>query len=92
MTVDSSLILPGSLEFVLAAQSLPPPPGWLDEAHRKGGNVALIAPLGQSGMLEVVSPERAWEYANDGELDQRMEEIEALESEDLLWLPGDPLE
>lgn len=90
MTHDT-LILPGSLEFALVSQSLPPPPGWKQEADRKGGEVAMIAPLGNGGLLEVVSLSRAWEYAYDGELDARQEEIEE-EPEIDLWLPGDPLE
>lgn len=92
MAFKSGLILPGTLEFVLASQALPPPPGWQDEAAKRSGEVALIAPVGHGGLMEVVPVARAWEYAYDGELDQRQEEIEAMEPEDLLWLPGDPLE
>jgi len=84
----SELILPGTLEFSIASQSLPPPPGWRAEADRTNGAMALIAPLGQSGLMEVVPLERAWEYAYDGELDERMDEIEFDEPEVDLWLPG----
>lgn len=90
MTHDT-LILPGSLAYALATQSLPPPPGWKQEADRKGGEVAMIAPLGHGGLLEVVPLSRAWEYAYDGELDARQAEIDD-EPEVDLWLPGDPLE
>lgn len=83
-----TLILPGTLEFALATQSLPPPPGWKDEADRTNGEMALIAPLGGSGLMEVVPLSRAWEYAYDGELDERMEEIEETEPDVELWLPG----
>lgn len=86
--MSAGLILPGTLEYYLASQSLPPPPGWEDEAKRKSGEVALIAPLGQGGLMEVVPLSRAWEYAYDGELDSRQEEIEELEPEPILWLPG----
>ncbi|OLP19814.1 hypothetical protein BST81_03530 [Leptolyngbya sp. 'hensonii'] len=88
--MNSSLILPGTLEFVLASQSLPPPPGWREEAHQKSGEVALIAPLGQSGLLEVVPMARAWEYAVDGELDARQEELQAtaVDEDPLIWRPG----
>ncbi len=84
----SVLILPGTLEFAIATQALPPPPGWQAEADRTGGNMALIAPLGNGGLMEVVPLHRAWEYAYDGELDERMDEIEAEASESDLWLPG----
>lgn len=86
--VHDFLILPGSLAYQHAIQELPPPPDWQDKADRSGGEVALIAPLGSDGLLETVSLDRALEYMHDGELDQRMDEIEQLEP--LIWLPGDP--
>ncbi len=88
----SGLILPGTLEWAIACEELPPPPGWLDELHQTGGNRAIICPLGQNGLMEMVSLDRALEYMHDGELDQRMDEIEAEEPPLDLWLPGDSLE
>lgn len=89
--VHNFLILPGSLAYHLAIQELPPPPDWEAKAHKSGGEMALIAPLGTDGLLEAVSLDRAQEYIHDGELDQRMDEIEDLEELEppLLWLPGD---
>lgn len=89
MAEQSPLILPGTLEFYLECQELPPPPGWLNELHKSGGERAIIAPLGTNGMMEVVTLDRAMEYMHDGELDQRMDEIEELEADIDLWLPGD---
>lgn len=88
--MDHRLILPGTLEFYLASQDLPPPPGWKDNLARSE-EIAYIAPLGQSGLLEAVPISRAWEYAYDGEMDERQAEIEEYEPEFDLWLPGDPL-
>ncbi len=87
----STLILPGTLEWVIATQDLPPPPGWTEELHRTGGERAIICPLGQNGLMEVVPLARALEYMHDGELDERMDEIEEYEADADLWLPGDPL-
>lgn len=88
MATHEFLILPGSLAYQLAIQDLPPPPDWEKKAHQTGGEMALIAPLGCDGLLEAVSINRAMEYMHDGELDQRMDELEELEPD--LWLPGDP--
>ncbi len=91
----SNLILPGTLEYSLAVQDLPPPPGWLNQAHRTGGDMAIIALPGSNGVMQCVSLDRAMEFIHDGELDQRMDEIEELEDMEYvpdLWLPGDPLE
>lgn len=81
------LILPGSLEFELAKRDLPPPPGWRQFAAKTNGEMALIGRAGQCGMLEAVSLQRFAEYCNDGELDERQEELEAEEEEiSVLWL------
>lgn len=86
--MDSGLILPGTLEFYLECQNIPPPPGWQEEVNRTGGAVALVAPVGQCGLMEVVPLSRAAEYMHDGELDQRQDEIEELDGAIDLWIPG----
>lgn len=85
--VHDFLILPGSLAYQMAIQDLPPPPDLKDTVD-SGGEVALIAPLGCGGLLKAVPLDRALEYMHDGELEQRMDEIEELEP--IVWLPGDP--
>lgn len=89
--LSDTLILPGSLEYNLAIQDLPPPPGWLEDARKTGGEMALVALPGSNGLLQAVSLDRAYEYIEDGELDARQEELtelEALEPDPVLWLPG----
>jgi hypothetical protein len=76
------LILPGTLEFVLACEQLPPPPGWRQQVDRASGELAFIAPLGSSGLLEAVPLARAWEYAYDGELDARQAELDEIYGEE----------
>lgn len=85
------LVLPGTLEWEIEMRHLPPPPGWMEQAHKTSGEVALIAPLGGNGLMELVSLDRAMEYAYDGELAARQEELVDVEEEDdpLIWLPGD---
>lgn len=77
MPLSKVLILPGSLDFELAIQDLPPPPGWQQEAAKRGGEIALIGTVGGFGMMEAVPISRFHEYVYDGELDERQEEIDA---------------
>lgn len=77
----TKLVLPGSIEFALTLQHLPPPPDWRAAVDRSAGETVFIAPLGGGGLLEAVSLERALEYANDGELEARQDEIDALEAQ-----------
>jgi hypothetical protein len=75
----SPLILPGTLAYDLALAEIPPVPTWRKEAERTNGETYLIALPGSCGLMEAVSRQRWLEYCNDGELDQRMEEVEAHE-------------
>lgn len=77
----TNLILPGSIEFAVALQELPPVPTWRAMANRTNGEMALIAPLGSHGLLEAVSMDRFYEYVNDGELEARQDEIDQLDQE-----------
>lgn len=79
--MDSALILPGSLEYALALQHLPPPPGWGAMAAKTNGEMALIGTVGGNGLMEAVTLERFLEYANDGELEAREAEVAALDAE-----------
>lgn len=73
------LILPGSLEFALALQEIPPVPTWRAEAERTNGETYLICRSGSLGLMEAVDRKTWEEYCNDGELDIRTEEIEEQE-------------
>lgn len=71
------LILPGSLEYLLAEQDLGLFPGAMDLIHQKSGELAFICRPGGGGMLEAVSLEEFAEYCNDGEGDLRQAELKA---------------
>lgn len=72
---NSPLILPGTLEYWLASQELPPPPGWQHFAAKTNGEMALIGLPGEGGLLQAVTMDRFYEYVFDGELDAREDEI-----------------
>lgn len=83
----SPLILPGSLEFNLALQEIPPVPTWRAEAERTNGETYLICRAGQHGLMEAVD-RRTWEeYCYGGELDIRSDEIDDLDQqlEGVIW-------
>jgi hypothetical protein len=75
----ANLILPGTLEFAIALAEIPPVPTWRAEAERTNGETYLICRSGSLGLMEAVSRKEWEEYCNDGELDERMDEIEAHE-------------
>lgn len=72
-----NLILPGTLEFNLALAQIPPVPTWRKEAERTNGETYLICRAGSMGLMEDVTRQEWEEYCNDGELDQRQDEIDA---------------
>lgn len=85
------LILPGSLEYLLAEQDLGLFPGAMNVVHEMSGEVAFICRPGGGGMLEAVSLKEFEEHVNDGEAAVRQKELEeqwALEDELLAeqWL------
>jgi hypothetical protein len=73
----ANLILPGTLEFDLALAEIPPVPTWRKEFERANGEGYLIARAGSFGLLESVTRQEWEEYINDGEFDQRQNEIDA---------------
>jgi hypothetical protein len=73
----ASLILPGTLEFNIALAEIPPVPTWRKEAERTNGETYLICRAGSMGLMEAVSRQEWLEYCNDGELDDRQDEIDA---------------
>jgi hypothetical protein len=77
----STLIYPGSLEFAMALREIPPVPTWRAHADKTNGDTYLICRSGSLGLMEAVSRKEWLEYVNDGELDQRQDEIEAHEAE-----------
>lgn len=78
----STLILPGTLEFFLASQEIPPPPGWEEFAAKTGGEMGLVARPGKGGLLEAVSLAEFEEYLYGGEADLRQEELDAIEEQE----------
>lgn len=88
--MTSELILPGTLEYAIALQEIPPVPTWRAMAAQTNGEMALIAPVGGNGILEAVTMDRWFEYINDGELDARQAEIDQLEEqmEGVILCPG----
>lgn len=77
----SSLILPGSLEFDLALQEIPPVPTWRAQAEKSNGDTYLICRAGQFGLMEAVD-RKTWEdYVYGGELDERQDEIDQLDEQ-----------
>lgn len=75
------LILPGSLEFSIALSEIPPIPTWRAEAERSAGEVYFICLPGEMGLMQAVDRQRWEEYCNDGELDDRMDEIDELDAQ-----------
>lgn len=78
------LILPGTLEYMLASANLGLFPGAMNYVHERSGDVAFIARPGSGGLLEAVSLDEFQEFVNDGEADVRQAELEqewALEDE-----------
>jgi hypothetical protein len=74
-----NLILPGTLEFALALQEIPPVPTWRAEAERTNGETYLICRHGEMGLMEAVD-RKTWEdYCYGGELDLRSDEIDDLD-------------
>lgn len=81
------LILPGSLEYMVASWEIPVFPGAMEFAHEKSGEVAFICRPGSGGLMEAVSLKEFEEFCNDGELDARQDELEELwEREDELFV------
>lgn len=75
--MSSPLILPGTLEFFLASQELPPPPGWTDFAAKTNGEMGIISRPGSGGLLEAVPIAEFWDFVYGGEGDLRDAELEA---------------
>jgi hypothetical protein len=75
-----TLILPGTLEFNLALAQIPPVPTWRKEAERTNGETYLICRAGSLGLMEAVDRKTWLEYVNDGELDERQDEIDAFDA------------
>lgn len=71
------LILPGSLEYLLASDEIGFFPGAMDYVHRTGNECAFISRPGNGGLLEAVSLKEFEEFMNDGEMDARQDELEA---------------
>lgn len=86
----SALILPGSLEYAIALTEIPPVPTWRAEAARTNGETYLICRAGGSGLMEAVDRQTWLEYCNDGELDERQDEIDELDEqlEGVILCPG----
>lgn len=70
------LILPGSLEYLLAEQELGLFPGAMDLVNQMAGEVAFICRPGNGNLLEAVTLKEFEEYCNDGEADARQAELE----------------
>lgn len=77
-TAPLPLILPGSLEWLIAMEDVGLYPGWLEQVHKLSGEVAFVARPGSCGLLEAVSFEEYEEFCNDGEADARQAELDAL--------------
>lgn len=82
---DVGLILPGSVAYAVALATMPPAPTW--EAEAGEGNTYLICRAGSQGLMEAVDYATWLEYVNDGELDERQDEIDALDNEleGIIW-------
>lgn len=68
----SDLILPGSPAFEATLGAVLPP-DWQQVADQHSALVVVVRP--DTGLMEVVSPEEAREYAFGGEYDLRLEAI-----------------
>lgn len=78
------LILPGSLEYLLASEEIGLFPGAMDFVNRTSNECAFISRPGSGGLLEAVTLKQFEEYIHDGEMDERQDELEeqwALEDE-----------
>jgi len=64
-----SLILPGSLEYQIALESLPLPPDWERWAQRTNGNFSIVVIPGTGGIMRCVDHAEASEFVGDGEFD-----------------------
>lgn len=81
------LILPGSIEFLIASDEIGLFPGAMDYVHDCGNECAFVARPGNGGLLEAVTLKEFQEYMNDGEMDARQDELEEQwELEDELFL------
>ena len=81
------LILPGSLEYMVASWEIPVFPGAMDFVNRTNGECHFICRPGSGGLLEAVTLEEFEEFANDGELDERQDELEEIwAQEDLIFV------
>jgi len=78
---DVGLILPGTLAYSIALTEIPPVPTWRAEAEKSNGETYLICRAGSNGLMEAVGFKQFVEYLNDGEFDERQEEIDALDEE-----------
>lgn len=81
MSMASDLILPGTLEFSLALQEIPPVPTWRAHAEQSNGQTYLICRSGSMGLMEAVDRQTWLEYVNGGELDERQAEIDELDAQ-----------
>lgn len=78
---DVGLILPGSLAYSIALTEIPPVPTWRAEADRTNGETYLICRAGSQGLMESVGYKEWIDYVYGGELDERQDEIDALEDD-----------
>jgi hypothetical protein len=67
-----SLILPGMTEYYQTIQNLG---AWVAASNIKEGQVTIVKP-GNEGLPEIVDFKKALEYFYDGELDERLGEID----------------
>lgn len=82
------LILPGSLEYMLASEEIGLFPGAMDFVERTSNECAFIARPGSGGLLEAVTWDEFEEFMYDGEMDARQAELEeqwALEDEIFIY-------
>lgn len=79
------LIKPGTLEFRLVLEDLPPPPGWQQEAARTNGRIAIICEPGEFSLPKLVEIPEWQEFVMDGAAEKKEAE---LEEQSILWLPG----
>lgn len=78
---DVGLILPGSLAYSIALTEIPPVPTWRAEADRTNGETYLICRAGSQGLMESVGYKEWIDYVYGGELDERQDELDALEDD-----------
>jgi hypothetical protein len=70
----SDLLLPGQPGFSETLHRLPP--DWRAIAYQSGGDANFIVRPGNYGLVEYAAPEQVDEYLEDGEFDDRCQELE----------------